>query len=151
MRDAETGVCSECASPPEAYHARMCSLFKGYEMTEQTAQGVLAAHQANEKYGLHDGWVECWCSGKQAFSPQHQLDSLRAARYAVVELPERLDQVVAEAIWRATVPAAAAKGLTLGEMAEHTQGVFRSMASAAIQALGLTEVTDGEQNPGDMP
>lgn len=29
MRGAD-GVCSECASPPEAYHARLCSQFKGY-------------------------------------------------------------------------------------------------------------------------
>jgi len=29
-RDNTTGVCSECASPPEAYHARSCSLFTGY-------------------------------------------------------------------------------------------------------------------------
>lgn len=30
MRDESTGVCSECGSPPEAYHGRRCSLFKGY-------------------------------------------------------------------------------------------------------------------------
>ena len=33
MRDTKTGICSECASPPEAYHARRCSLFKGYYCT----------------------------------------------------------------------------------------------------------------------
>lgn len=28
-RDVE-GVCSECHSPPEAYHSRSCSHFNGY-------------------------------------------------------------------------------------------------------------------------
>lgn len=30
MRDAVTGVCSECTSPPAAYHRRLCSQFRGY-------------------------------------------------------------------------------------------------------------------------
>lgn len=46
---------------------------------------------------------------------------------------------VAEAIWRATVPAAHEKGIAFTEMAEHSRGVFMLMAQAAIDALGLTE------------
>lgn len=46
---------------------------------------------------------------------------------------------IAETIWRATVPAAAEKGLTFSEMAESTHKVFRVMAQAALDALGLTE------------
>ena len=50
---------------------------------------------------------------------------------------------VAEAIWRATVPAAAEKGLSFSEMAESTHKVFRVMAQAAIDSLQLKQEIGG--------
>lgn len=45
----------------------------------------------------------------------------------------------AEAAWRATIPAVDDKGIGWDEMASHTRDVFRTMARAVIDALGLTE------------
>lgn len=42
---------------------------------------------------------------------------------------------VAEAIWRATVPAATEKGIEFSEMAADTHKVFRHLARSAIDAI----------------
>lgn len=51
-----------------------------------TAAEVLAAHQIDQ-WAQHDGWWGCTCDGDVKCDGQHQLDALRAAGYAVVELP----------------------------------------------------------------
>lgn len=51
-----------------------------------SAAEVLTQHQINQ-WAQHDGWWGCTCDGDVKCDGQHQLDALKAAGYAVVELP----------------------------------------------------------------
>lgn len=55
-----------------------------------SAAEVLAQHQADPSWRAgHDGWQGCTCDPDVPCDAQHQLDALKAAHVAVVELPER--------------------------------------------------------------
>lgn len=54
-----------------------------------SAAEVLAQHQINQ-WAQHDGWWGCTCDGDVKCDGRHQLDALKAAGYAVVELPAQM-------------------------------------------------------------
>ena len=52
-----------------------------------SAAEVLQLHQINDR-AQHDGWWGCTCNGDVKCNGQHQVDALKAAGYAVVDLPK---------------------------------------------------------------
>lgn len=78
-----------------------------------SAAEVLAQHQINQ-WAQHDGWWGCTCDGDVKCDAQHQLDALKAAGYAVVDVARvnaELDAIEAEVKPHVDVFAATGEGL----------------------------------------